>query len=245
MDPLFYGVAIPAVLLLGLSKSGFASGFGSMAVPLMAMAVSVPTAAAILMPILLVLDILGLRAYRKDIDKALLRWLVPCSLAGVFLGYLSFKSLDTQTVSAIVGASTLLFLAQRIFWPSAKLLSQPSQRTGVVLSIASGFASFMAHAGAPPINAYLLGLNLAPIRFASTLAVLFFWVNLVKWIPYAGLGLLHTGNMLTALTLMPFAPIGIYVGVYLTKRMRPTVFYRLVHGAMFLTGCKLLWDGLS
>ena len=245
MDPLFYGVAIPAVLLLGLSKSGFASGLGSMAVPLMAMVVSVPTAAAILMPIVLVLDILGLRAYRKDMDMALLKWLVPCSLVGVFLGYLSFKSLDTKTVSLMVGVSTLLFLAQRIFWPTAKLLSQPTRPTGVVLAMTSGFTSFLAHAGAPPINAYLLGLNLAPLRFTSTLTVLFFWVNLVKWIPYAGLGLLHTGNMLTALTLVPFAPIGVYAGVYLTRRMRPALFYRLVHGAMLLTGCKLLWDGLS
>jgi uncharacterized protein len=245
MDPLFYEVAIPAVLLLGLSKSGFASGLGAMAVPLMAMVVSVPTAAAILMPVLLVLDILGLRAYRKDIDKKLLLWLVPCSLLGVFLGYLSFKSLETKTVSAMVGVSTLLFLAQRIFWPSLKWLNHPSQRTGALLSITSGFTSFMAHAGSPPINAYLLGLRLPPLRFASTLAVLFFWVNLVKWIPYTGLGLLHTANMLTALTLMPFAPMGVYLGVYLTQRMRPTVFYHLVHTAMFLTGCKLLWDGFS
>ena len=34
-DPLFYAVAVPAVLLMGLSKSGFASGFGALATPLM------------------------------------------------------------------------------------------------------------------------------------------------------------------------------------------------------------------
>ena len=33
-DPFFYAVAIPAVLLLGVSKSGFGSGFGSLAVPM-------------------------------------------------------------------------------------------------------------------------------------------------------------------------------------------------------------------
>jgi uncharacterized protein len=32
-DPWFYAAAIPAVLLMGLSKSGFLMGFGSMATP--------------------------------------------------------------------------------------------------------------------------------------------------------------------------------------------------------------------
>ncbi len=44
-DPFFYLVAVPAVLLLGISKSGFGAGFGSLAVPMMALAVTVPEAA--------------------------------------------------------------------------------------------------------------------------------------------------------------------------------------------------------
>ena len=38
-DPLFYAVAVPAVLLVGLSKSGFAAGFGSLATPVLALTV--------------------------------------------------------------------------------------------------------------------------------------------------------------------------------------------------------------
>jgi hypothetical protein len=38
----FYAVAVPAVLMLGVSKSGFGAGFGSLAVPVLALAVTVP-----------------------------------------------------------------------------------------------------------------------------------------------------------------------------------------------------------
>ena len=61
-DPWFYAVAVPAVLLMGLAKSGFAGGFGALAVPLMALTVPVPQAAAIMLPLLMVMDATGLAA---------------------------------------------------------------------------------------------------------------------------------------------------------------------------------------
>ena len=116
-DPLFYLVAVPAVLLLGVSKSGFGAGFGSLAVPMMALAVTVPQAAAILMPVLLVMDLLGMAAFRKDFDLRLLRFLLPFGLLGTVIGTLLFRLLDANVVAGIVGGFTLLFLAQRVLFP--------------------------------------------------------------------------------------------------------------------------------
>ena len=43
-DPWFYAAAVPAIRLVGVSKSGFGAGFGSLGLPLMAMAVPLPRA---------------------------------------------------------------------------------------------------------------------------------------------------------------------------------------------------------
>ena len=244
LDPVFYAVAIPAVLLLGVSKSGFGAGFGSLAVPMMALAVTVPQAAAILMPVLLLMDVLGVAAFRKDFDAALLRFLLPFGLVGIGIGTLLFKLLNAQTVAAMVGAFTLLFLAQRLLFPPRSDSPPPPKWLGALLTVTSGFTSFIAHAGGPPISAYVISLRLTPIRYTATMAFFFFTINLSKWVPYAWLGLLDMRNMATSLMLLPFAPIGVWVGVRLARRISQQLFYQFLYAGMFLTGVKLLWDGL-
>jgi uncharacterized membrane protein YfcA len=241
-DPYFYAVSIPAVLLLGVSKSGFGAGFGSLAVPMMALAVTVPQAAAILMPVLLVMDLLGMAAFRKNVDRQLLRFLLPFGLIGIVIGALLFKALDAKVVAGIVGGFTLLFLAQRLLFPPKADSAPPPKWVGAILTATSGFTSFIAHAGGPPINVYVIPLRLSPVLFTGTMAFFFFFINLSKWIPYAWLGLLDLRNMLTSLALLPFAPIGVWVGVRIAHRIKPLLFYRLVYTGMFLTGIKLVWD---
>jgi len=244
-DPFFYAVAVPAVLLLGVSKSGFGAGFGSLAVPLMALAIPVPQAAAILMPLLLVMDLMGLAAFRNDFDKKLLRFMLPFAMLGIVLGTLLFKLLDARVVAGIVGASTLLFLAQRLLFPPRADSARPPRWVGAILLTTSGFTSFIAHAGGPPVNAYAIPLKLPPVVFTGTMAFLFFFVNMAKWVPYAWLGLLSWGNLATSMALLPLAPLGVWVGVKIARRISPQLFYRFVLMGMFLTGCKLLWDGLN
>jgi uncharacterized membrane protein YfcA len=244
-DPFFYAVAVPAVLLLGISKSGFGAGFGSLAVPMMAMVVTVPQAAAILMPVLLLMDLLGISAFRKHFDKKLLKFLLPFALMGTVVGTLLFKVLNSQTVAGIVGVFTLLFLAQRLLFPPRPDSAPPPRWLGAILTSAGGFTSFIAHAGGPPLNAYLIPLKLKPLVFAATVSYLFFFINLSKWIPYAWLGLLDMRNFATSLVLLPLAPIGVWIGIRIAKRINPDLFYKLLYTGMFLTGCKLVWDGFK
>ncbi|MEO7953564.1 MAG: sulfite exporter TauE/SafE family protein [Polaromonas sp.] len=244
-EPLFYAVAIPAVLMLGISKSGFGAGFGSLAVPVMALAVTVPQAAAILMPVLLLMDLLGVAAFRKDFDFRFLKFLVPFGLVGTLVGALLFKLLDARMVAAIVGGFTLLFLAQRLLFPPRPDSPPPPKWLGAILTVTAGFTSFVAHAGGPPISAYVIPLRLSPVKYTATMAFFFFVINLSKWIPYAWLGLFDLRNLATSLVLLPLAPAGVWIGVRMARSISPLWFYRCLYGGMFLTGIKLLWDGSS
>jgi uncharacterized membrane protein YfcA len=243
-DPAFYAVAVPAVLLVGISKSGFGGGFGALGVPLMALVVPVPQAAAIMLPLLLVMDGLGIAALLRQCDRALIRLLLPAGLLGTVIGALLFGMLSAQAVAGLIGGLTLVFLALRLFARARADAPSPPRWLGFLLGTLSGFTSFVAHAGSPPIAFYVLPLRLAPIVFTATMTVFFAAVNLSKWVPYAWLGLIDGRNMSTSLALLPLVPIGVWVGVRFARRVSPTLFYRLFNVGMLLTGVKLLWDGL-
>jgi uncharacterized membrane protein YfcA len=243
-DPAFYAVAVPAALLVGVGKSGVAGGFGILAVPLIALVMPVPQAAAIVLPLLTVGDLFGLAALIRNRDRALLRVLLPAGLAGTVVGFLLFGLLAPKTVSAVLGVLTLLFIAQRA-WSSSGAVARVVPRWFTALAaLVSGVTSFVAHAGGPPISIALLPMRLAPVVFAGTTAVFFTTLNASKWLPYAWLGLIDVTNMLTALVLAPCAALGVWFGVSLLRRLPPIWFYRLVSAGLLITGLKLTWDGL-
>jgi uncharacterized membrane protein YfcA len=243
-DPWFYVVAVPAVLLLGLSKSGFLSGFGSLATPLIALTVPVPQAAAIVLPLLVVMDAVNMRELFGQRDRALLRLLLPAGLVGLALGTLLFGVLSSKAVAGLVGLLTLLFLAQRLLFPPRAEGAPRSRALGWALGLASGFTSFVAHAGGPPIAAYVLPLRLAPVVASATMATFFTVINWSKWLPYAALGLIDLTNMATAVVLLPLAPLGVWLGAWALRRVPVAAFYRIAYLGMAAAGLQLLWEGL-
>ncbi|MBE7417695.1 MAG: sulfite exporter TauE/SafE family protein [Ideonella sp.] len=242
-EPAFYAVAVPAALLVGIGKSGVAGGFGILAVPLIALVMPVPQAAAIVLPLLTVGDLFGLAALIRDRDRALLRTLLPAGLLGTAAGFALFDVLSPKAVSGFLGVMTLLFLAQRTWSAGAAEARHVPRWFTALAGWLSGVASFVAHAGGPPVSVALLPMRLAPAVFAGTTAVFFTVLNASKWLPYAWLGLIDASNMASALVLAPFAALGVWLGVKVLRRLPALWFYRLVSAGLLITGLKLSWDG--
>jgi len=244
-DPIFYALAIPAFLILGISKGGFGVGMGAVGLPMLAFTVSVPQAAAIMLPLLMAMDLFGLWIFRGRWDATNMRIMLPGAAFGTLLGYFAFSHLGEGWIRLIVGAVAVGYPLQAWLRRVAERHpAGPSWIKGTVWSIVSGLTSFIANAGGPPISAYLLPQRLDKTVFAATTLYYFAIINWLKVVPFWLLGQFTWQNMSTALVLMPLAPIGMALGRWLHHRMSDTTFYRIVNILLVLVGLRFLWDGV-
>ena len=246
-DPVFYIAAVPAVFLAAVSKGGFGGGLASLGVPMMSLVISVPQAAAIMLPILCLMDLVGVWAYRKTWDRRNLKIMVAGAAIGIMTGTATFHWFDGPTVKFLVGCIAISFTLHN--WLKKAPRAEDARPTpgkaykGILWGTLSGFTSFLAHAGGPPANAFLLPQRMDKTLFVGTMIMFFTTVNWVKLLPYWWLGLLPIGNLTMSLVLAPLAPIGVLTGVWLHNRISPTWFYRLCYLFLFAAGLKLLYDG--
>lgn len=248
-DPWFWVLAIPAVLLTGITKAGFASGAGNSMVPLMSLVIPAPQAAGIALPLLCAMDIASLKAWWGKWSKEQLWIIMPGGLLGVLIGAAIFGFLPDAAVKLMVGAIALIFLA-RSLWQGRPGRVPPPPATshrgkGAFWGMMSGLTSTIAHAGGPPLAVYLYPLRLERAALAATTVVFFGVVNYVKLVPYFLLGQLSVTNVLTSLVLLPLVPIGVRMGIWLQGRMSDLVFYRIVYVMLAISGTKLVHDGLK
>jgi uncharacterized membrane protein YfcA len=244
-EPLFYLVVGIAVLVYGVAKGGFGGAMAMLVVPMMALIMSPTRAAAILLPILVLMDILVLRTFWGKFDSRALRLLLPGAMFGIALGYLGADALNESVVRMLVGVIALLFGLQNLLQFAARSQGVHNPLAAAFFGAVSGFTSFSIHAGGPPFAMYLMPRKLAPVVYAGTAAYFFATLNFVKLFPYYFLGQLQFDNLLLALVFMPLAPLGVALGHWLVQRIDATTYYRVISYFLVIVGTKLLWDGLS
>jgi len=243
-DWIFYAAAIPAVMLMGLGKGGFA-GVGVIALPILSLAISPLLAIAIILPILMVQDIVSVWAFRKDFSATTLIKLAPGSALGMIAGYFTAAVVSDHVVLIIVGVVAVLFVLYSILKPT-KADAPPQQLhwpKATFWSSLSGFTSFIANAGAPPYQVAVIPLKLAPKIFAGTGAMYFAALNYIKFFAFLHLGQISFPTLATSAVLFPLAIVSTLMGVWLVKRITLETFYKVIYAITFLIGVKLIWDG--
>ncbi|MCJ8300219.1 MAG: sulfite exporter TauE/SafE family protein, partial [Pseudomonadales bacterium] len=180
----FWLLAIVAVLITGISKSGFAGGVGVIAVPLLALQIGPMRAAAIMLPVLIFMDFLSVRAWWGKQRNDLLRLLIPAAALGIGLGYLLYDYFNEQILMLSLGLMSILFALWGLL-KGVEMKSAGNPWIGRISGVVAGLTSFIAHAGGPPINFYLLPLKLSKSDFLATAVYFFATINLIKLLPYA------------------------------------------------------------
>ena len=241
----FYLVAVPAVIVLGLSKGGFA-GLSSLATPMLSLVISPVRAAAIVLPILIVQDWVSVWAFRRDFSPRNLLILIPSSMIGVAAGWLLAARVSEDAVRLAVGLISIAFVVYMLVRDrlGRAPVERPSLPGGVLWGSLAGFTSFIAHAGSPPFQVYVMSQHLKPRVFAGTATMFFAAVNLIKVPPYFLLGQFSRDNMAISAALIPLAVLSTFAGLWLVRRVSADRFYAIILIITFAIGVKLTHDAV-
>ncbi len=245
-NPLFYVLAVPAVIALGLSKGGFA-GVGQMATPMMALVMPPLEAAAIFLPIMIVQDATAVWVYRKDWSGRVVAIVLPGAMIGVAIAGLVAAHISEATVRVFIGVTTIAF----VLYNFANMLRVPREAktpgvaAGVIWGALSGFTSTICQAGGPPYQMYVLGLKQPKMTYVGTTAIIFAAVNWLKIIPYFALGQFSTKGLGTSLALLPLAIVANMLGFWLVRVTPQEIFYRVTLVIMLLISIELTREGMG
>lgn len=241
----FYTTAIIAILITGVSKSGFGGGLGVMAVPMMSLFAAPQVAAAVMMPILFAMDVIIVIRYRRNWNRSVVLALLPGALLGLLLGAVSFGALNADLVRFVIGLFALVFVLQFLLQGRKRGNTHRASRLVVwALGATSGFASYIAHAGGPPVKGYLLAQNMPKTEFVGTNTIFFFVLNGLKTIAYGSTGTLDLDTLYISLSIAPCLLIGVGLGIWLHEKVEQRLFVGIVYGFLALTALRLLWTSI-
>lgn len=240
-------VAALAVLVTGISKAGLGGALGGLAVPLMSIWLAPRDAVAVVLPILIATDLVGIRAWKAQADWSDLKLLVPAAIGGIVLGTLAFGLMSEAMIKTGVGLIAVLFALDRIVRrqrPTPAAGTPPGKWFATLCGAASGFTSTLAHAGGPPVMVYLLSRRQPRQVFVATSVYFFTMINLAKLPFYLGLGIFSRDTLTMSALLLPLVPLGVWAGLRLLAKIPERPFFVLATAALGLSGFKLLWDGV-
>lgn len=248
LDLWFFLIAGPAVVFAGISKGGFGSGAAFAASSVLALVVEPGLALGVMLPLLMLIDVSTLRPYwgRWHLREAGL--VISGALPGIALGAALYRIASPDVLRLLIGLVSVGFVLWQISvkrgWLrfGARHMPDPA---GLVAGLAVGFTSFVSHAGGPPAAVFLLSRGLGKTGYQATSVLIFWAVNIAKFIPYAFLGMFTLETAQANLVLAPFAVLGAWIGVRAHHAVPERAFFALTYILLTITGLKLIWDGLT
>jgi uncharacterized membrane protein YfcA len=258
---LWWSIVFLAVFFIGLTKSGFGSGLGLLAVPMITLAMArIPGRGAqagigFMLPLLIAGDLIAVWQYRRLFSLAIVKRLLGGSIVGLVLGGVLLWWFHRQNSERLVGAVISIeigiesiFLVSLHWWRQVRGLQKHLLREPLRSNLTGGFAavsSTLAHGAGPIIATYLLPLQLDRQLYVGTCATYFFLLNTAKLPSYAITGQFHNASPMFALRFLPVVLAGAIFGVWVNRRMSDKLFIKIVYVTTFLLGWYVLYEGVA
>ncbi|REK85628.1 sulfite exporter TauE/SafE family protein [Streptomyces inhibens] len=245
-----------AALLVGVSKTAI-SGVGALSVALFAAVLPAKESTGALLPLLLVGDVLAVRAYRKHTDWPALLRLMPSVAAGVLLGVAFVAVTEDTVIRRTIGVLLLTIVLHHVWRHQRSRRARERRASGgtdaetdraagprrghtLLFGLLAGFATMVANAGGPAMSLYLLASGFTMLGFLGTGAWFFLIVNLFK-LPFSiALGLVTPDALALDAVLALAVPAGALIGRAVVHRIEQAVFARLVLLFTALSSVNLL-----
>ena len=246
-NPVTLALACLAVVIIGMAKGGF-SGVGALGTPVLALALPPATAAAILLPVLLVQDVVSVWSFRKTWSGWIVGWMLPGAVVGVAIASGYSAVVPEKALLLLLGLITLGFGIYRLWIERGGRIIAASNSpgwVGALFGVGMGVASQVAHAGGPPFQIWVTPRRLPHETFVGTTSVLFALVNWIKVPSYLLLGTLTRQTMTAAALLLPLAIVSTLIAVRVIRKLDTSRFYTIIYALMVALGTKLVWDGLK
>lgn len=242
----FWLSACVATFFVGMSKGGFPM-VGMLAVPILSIFMSPAIAAGLILPIFIVSDVYAIWLYRRDFSAPNLKVLIPAGVMGIIFGYLTVSVVSDDFMKLVVAVIGVVFLADLYRKRLLKKVTYKAASTprGLFWGTLAGYTSYIAHAGGPPFQAYVLPQKLDKLTFVGTSTMMFAVVNALKVPPYIMAGQMGWDSLMTVIYLVPLAVAGAWTGHWVVRRLPERFFFVFVEVALFAVSAKLLWDVLG
>jgi uncharacterized membrane protein YfcA len=245
---LFIGAAI---VIQGISKSGFAGGAGILSLPLMMLVMPVERVTATLLPLLILLDLNAIYHHRHNKDWSRVLAVYVPAVVGIVLGAAVWWMVGREGVDRyggyikqFTGVIAILFAVYIAAKEAALRFVErfhPGPAATWATGIAAGFCSTIAHAAGPIVGLYMFTQNLGKSLFVGTVAWTFTLINLTKLPFYFAVGLIHTDVLLFDLFLLWLIPIGSYLGKWMHHRVPERPFNFTILGLTLIAGIQLVF----
>jgi len=241
-EPVFYLLAIPALITLGLAKGGF-TGVGAMATPLVAFYLPPLEAAALILPVLIVQDAISVWIYHRDWSAWNLKVMLPGAVIGIGIAWVFAGFVSDDVVRVTVGIIGVTFVLNAWFNRHLTGAQEKTAASGVFWGGVAGFVSTLTQGGSPPFQVHVLPQRLPKMELVGTITLFFAAVNAMKIVPYVALGHFNTRNFATSLLLLPIAVATNFLGVWLVKRTPMEAFYTITYVLTLLISVALIVQG--
>jgi uncharacterized membrane protein YfcA len=243
-----------AVVILGISKTGFGGGVGILSIPLMAIVMPAEQMIAVLAVLLVVVDLFANVHYLGQYDWPVLKWMLPGAVLGVLLGCLilvMMRGSDPvafgRKLSLIIGLLCLIFVAMQCYRllgneiPTLPVNPGSSATVGTV----AGVVSTLSHSAGPIMTLYLLQERVEKRKLVGTMLLYTLLINSVKLIGYVSIATVSWATVRQSLWMIPFLPVGTLAGVWMNRRLPEKPFMVIMYVAAAVTAGQMIYKALA